>query len=238
MGKISSQGELQMNQTTKDEIMFNDFYNAIKPFTMVDSPRLFSLYKSVLYIVRSGIAGDLVECGVYRGGCCMLMALTLRVLGDTSRSIYLYDTFAGMPEPGEFDEEASGTKIPKEIWAAQQEEDHNRWCYASLEEVKRNLASTGFDPDRLYFVEGKTEDSIPGIVPDKIALLRLDTDWYNSTRHELEHLFPRLSVKGVLLSDDYSHWEGHRKAIDEYLSTFAPSMILKPVSCGAVGVKT
>lgn len=227
-----------MNQTRQDEIMFKDFYQVIKSFTMVDAARLFSLYKSILYIVRAGITGDLVECGVYRGGCCMLMALTLRALGDTSRCIYLYDTFAGMPEPGEFDEEASGTKIPKEIWSAQQEQGHNRWCYASLEEVRRNLASTGFASDRLVFAVGRTEETIPGTVPEKIALLRLDTDWYNSTRHELVHLYPRLSTNGVLLSDDYSHWEGHRKAIDEYLSKFAAPMLLTPVSCGAVGVKT
>lgn len=227
-----------MNQTRQDEIMFKDFYQAIKSFTMVDAPRLFSLYKSVLYIVRAGITGDLVECGVYRGGCCMLMALTLRALGDTSRCIYLYDTFAGMPEPGEFDREASGTKVPKEIWSDQQQQDHNRWCYASLEEVRRNLASTGYASDRLVFAVGRTEETIPGTVPEKIALLRLDTDWYNSTRHELEHLYPRLSANGVLLSDDYGHWEGHRKAIDEYLSSVASPMLLTPVSCGAVGVKT
>jgi len=226
-----------MNQAKLDEILFNDFTKSIQPFTMVDRPRLHSLFKAVQYIVRAGIQGDFVECGVYRGGCCMLMALTLLSLGDTSRKIYLYDTFAGMPEPGALDVSGDENKDAQHIWSEQQQDDHNEWCYAPLDQVQRNLSSTTFPTDRLVFVQGKTEDTIPHTIPEGIALLRLDTDWYNSTRHEMEHLYPKLAPNGVLISDDYAHWAGHRKAIDDYLAEKAAPLLLTPVSCGAIGVK-
>ena len=76
--------------------------------------------------------------------------------------------------------------------------------------------SLGSGPERIHFVEGKVEDTIPAHAPERIALLRLDTDWYESTRHELEHLYPRLSRGGVLIIDDYGHWQGARQAVDEY----------------------
>src|SRR5207344_857055 len=92
------------------------------------------------------------------------------------------------------------------------------WCRAGFDEVVRNLASTGYPSDRLHFIRGRVEDTIPAGAPEKIALLRLDTDWYESTRHELTHLFPRLSTHGVLIIDDYGHWQGARRAVDEYFS--------------------
>jgi O-methyltransferase len=92
-----------------------------------------------------------------------------------------------------------------------------KWCYASLDEVRRNLAATGYDPRNLHFVKGPVENTIPEGAPNEIALLRLDTDWYESTKHELLHLYPRLAPRGVLIIDDYGHWKGSRKATDEYL---------------------
>ena len=80
------------------------------------------------------------------------------------------------------------------------------------------LHGTGYPPERIHFVRGPVEETLPAGAPDEIALLRLDTDWYESTRHELEHLYPRLAAGGVLLVDDYGHWEGARKAVDEYFA--------------------
>jgi O-methyltransferase len=88
---------------------------------------------------------------------------------------------------------------------------------SSLEDVKRVMAATGYEPGKTVFVPGRVEDTIPASAPETIALLRLDTDWYQSTYHELTHLYPRLAVGGVLIIDDYGHWQGARKAVDQYI---------------------
>ena len=88
---------------------------------------------------------------------------------------------------------------------------------ASLEEVQKNMSLTKYPTEKIHFVKGKVEDTIPDKAPEKIAILRLDTDWYESTKHELEYLFPRLIEGGILIIDDYGHFEGSRIAVDEYL---------------------
>jgi hypothetical protein len=80
------------------------------------------------------------------------------------------------------------------------------------------VLSTGYPADRLHLVQGKVEDTLPGAAPARIALLRLDTDWYESTRHELVHLYPRLVPNGVLIIDDYGDWVGAKEAVDEYFA--------------------
>jgi len=92
------------------------------------------------------------------------------------------------------------------------------WCYAGRPDVQANLQSTGYPAALIHYHEGKVEDTIPAALPGAIALLRLDTDWYESTRHELEHLYPLLSPGGPLIIDDYGHWEGARRAVDQYLA--------------------
>ena len=86
----------------------------------------------------------------------------------------------------------------------------------SLEEVRENMASTGYPLERIPLVNGPVERTVPEAAPAAICLLRLDTDWYESTRHELNHLFPRVSPDGVMIIDDYGHWHGVRRAVDEY----------------------
>jgi hypothetical protein len=191
---------------------------AARPYTMTSPERLAALVAAVRYVVRSGVPGDVAECGVWRGGSMMAVALALLAEGDTSRHLYLYDTFAGMPEPTDADRDYEG--VSAEAQLEQPREGMDVWCRASLEDVTANLASTGYPRDRLHFVRGRVEETIPGTAPASLALLRLDTDWYESTRHELEHLYPRLSRKGILILDDYGHWQGARKAVDEY---FAPA---------------
>lgn len=199
----------------------------VSPYTMTSLERRASLLGAVDHLVRHRIAGDIVECGVWRGGSMMAIALALIARGDTSRHLYLYDTFEGMSEPTEHDKALSGELAKTQL--DRTERDHPLWAVASLEDVKANLAATGYPAERIHYVRGKVEDTIPGTLPGRIALLRLDTDWYESTRHELQHLYPLLAKNGVLVIDDYGHWQGARRAVDEYFARTAQPVFLHRV---------
>jgi O-methyltransferase len=194
-------------------------FQRVRDFTATSTERLAGLVSGIEYIVENRIPGAFVECGVWRGGSMMAAALTLMRLGDTSRDLYLFDTFEGMSAPTEADVMFDGQRaedILKEKPPA--EGFGNYWCVARIDEVKRNLISTGYPSERLHFIKGKVEETIPHQAPAEIALLRLDTDWYESTAHELDQLYPRLIRNGVLIIDDYGHWLGARKAVDEYFA--------------------
>jgi hypothetical protein len=209
---------------------FLRIYNKCKRFTMTSNERMQALHKSVVGIVNSKIPGDLVECGVWKGGSAMLMALTLLELNETSRKIYLYDTFTGMPTPTDDDYRVGDrSALAKNQW-------RKDWCFSPLSEVKKNMALTRYPKNKLIFVKGKVEKTIPRIIPSKIALLRLDTDWYESTKHELIYLFPLVSKNGVLIIDDYGYWAGSKKATDEYFIN-KPMVIKRIDDTGIIGVK-
>jgi O-methyltransferase len=196
----------------------------VAPFTMTSPERIVALRDAVRHICRHSIAGDIVECGVWRGGSMMAVALSLLELGQR-RTLHLFDTFAGMPPPGELDRDIDGTAAAG-LLAAEDRRTGDTWALSPLEDVRANLRSTGYPEERLRFVPGRVEETIPRHAPDAIAILRLDTDWYESTRHELEQLFPRLAVGGVLIIDDYGHWQGARRAVDEYLAATGVRLFL------------
>jgi len=204
-----------------------DIVAQVAPFTMTGIERRASLIGAVDHVVKHGIAGDIVECGVWRGGSMMTVALALMARGDTSRHLYLFDTFEGMSEPTGEDRSVSGESAEAQL--ARTSRDHPVWAVAGLDDVQANLWSTGYPRERIHFVRGKVEDTIPATLPQRIALLRLDTDWYESTRHELQHLYPKLSRHGVLLIDDYGHWQGARLAVDEYFAQSAEPVFLHRV---------
>ena len=190
---------------------------AVRPYTLTNVLRINALVTAVQYVVQNGIDGAFVECGVWKGGSSMAMALTLQKLGMENREIYLYDTFTGMSAPTAIDV-AIDEAVANRLFEENKESDSaSGWWSSPVNEVRENLSRTGYREDKLHFVEGKVEDTIPGTIPEEIALLRLDTDWYESTRHEMMHLFPRLKKGGVLIVDDYGHWLGARKAVDEYI---------------------
>jgi hypothetical protein len=188
----------------------------VKTFTLTSVPRIATLLNAVHYISASKIPGDIAECGVWRGGSMMAVALALQAHLDTGRDLYLYDTFEGMSEPTRHDRSHDGVAAERQL--DETARGTGVWCRATLEDVRANMLSTGYPGERIHLIKGKVEDTIPGTLPRQLALLRLDTDWYESTKHELTHLFPLLHPNGVLLLDDYGHWLGARKAVDEYFS--------------------
>ena len=206
---------------------FLDLYELCREATMTSIERMHALWTATRYVAANGIPGALVECGVWRGGSVMLMAATLLRCGDTAREIWLYDTFDGMTEPGGDDVQAMSGRAAAEILRERaRTPDDPFWGISPREVVEHNLRRTGYPFERFRFVEGDVAVTIPASAPAGIALLRLDTDWYASTRHELAHLYPRLHSGGVLIVDDYGYWRGARKATDELLETLAPRPLL------------
>ena len=199
----------------------------VDPFTMTSPARRASLIGAIDHVVRHGIEGAIVECGVWRGGSMMAAALALMARGDTSRDLWLYDTFEGMSAPTAADASHRGESAEAQL--ARTRRGTGVWCEAGIADVRANLASTGYPAERIHFVEGKVEDTIPASLPGATAVLRLDTDWYESTRHELLHLYPLLAGHGVLVIDDYGHWQGARKAVDEYFAASATPAFLHRV---------
>lgn len=198
-----------------------EIIRACRPYSMASQERILAVINAVDYVIKAGIPGGFVECGVYKGGCSMAAAMTYRRAGRTDVPLRLFDTFEGMPEATEDDfYQKDGT--PAEAMFP----DGEAWCYASDAEVRTNMERTGYPMDRVTLVKGKVEDTIPAASPDRIAVLRLDTDWYSSTRHEMEHLYPLLSPGGVLIIDDYGHWSGSQKAVDEYLAAHGIHLLL------------
>ncbi len=212
-----------------------EIWRCVQPFTMTSFERVAAAVGAVEHVVAGGVAGDIVECGVWRGGSMMAMALALLRCGDSSRMLFLYDTFAGMTQPAARDVRFDGA--PACDLLASSPRDADVWGIAPIDEVRRNLASTRYPAERIRFVSGPVEQTIPRVVPDTIAILRLDTDWYSSTWHELVHLYPRVSVRGVVIIDDYGHWRGSREATDEYFA-FDGAPCLRPIDyTGVVAVK-
>lgn len=210
---------------------------AVAPYTMTSAEKIYALIRAVEYVVRSRIAGAVVECGVWKGGSMMAAARTLLQLGETTRALYLFDTFEGMPEPDEVDRSYRGESAAQ-LLGSQDPESSWVWAKGPLDSVKQAMARSAYPAAMITYVKGRVEDTIPLQGPDTIALLRLDTDWYSSTRHELVHLYPRLVPGGVLILDDYGHREGARRAVDEYFSAAGISLLLHRIDySGRIAVK-
>jgi hypothetical protein len=214
-------------------------WEAVRPFTMTSFARVLANIRATEYVVRSRIPGAFVECGVWRGGSTMAMARTLAQLGD-ARDLWLFDTFAGMTPATDKDRTYTGESA--ESLLETESRDGHVWAIASLEDVQRNVGTLRYPSDRVRYVQGPVESTIPGQTPRDIALLRLDTDWYESTLHELRHLYPRLAPGGILIIDDYGHWSGAKQAVDEYFagtSTFlhridyTGRLVVKPLVAGS-----
>lgn len=218
---------------------FIPIYELCKPATMTSPERMYALYKAVEYIVDANIPGDLAECGVWRGGSVMVMAATLAAKGCRNRRIWLYDTFAGMTAPGADDVDYAGRDAAALLNEQAKSQESLIWGLAPIEIVRANLAKVPYPPEMFNFVQGPVEQTIPGAIPSQLAILRLDTDWYESTKHELVHLYPRLASRGVLCIDDYGYWRGSRKAVDEYFASGHTPILLNRIDdTGRIGIKS
>jgi O-methyltransferase len=221
------------------EAVDSALWHRVKPFTMTTPERVYGLRKNVHHVLKHNIRGDFVECGCWKGGSAMVMALSAIEAGDTSRHIHLFDTFeAGWPPGGEEDITMFG-ETADELWekaVASGQTPESLFCRAA--DVRRAMTETGYPEANVHLIAGRVEDTVPAQAPEQISILRLDTDWFESTRHEWEHLFPRVSSGGIVIIDDYGCFKGARKATDEYLARLSKPMALHRLdSTCRVGVK-
>lgn len=207
------------------------------PYTMTGPEKQYALHNAVRWVIETDRPGAFVECGVWKGGSIMMIAATLKMLGITDRDIYLYDTFEGMTPPTEADVDWKGNKVSDLL--AESEKDAAIWACSALDEVRDNLSKTGYPMERFKFIKGDVLGTIPKFMPDEICLLRLDTDWYESVKHGLVHLFPRLLKGGVLILDDYGWYKGARKAVDEYFGDLPEQYLMHRIDhSGRLIIKT
>ena len=214
--------------------------HSVGGWTNTSHDRRMALIRATKHIVRHNIPGCFVECGVGRGGSSLAIMKTVLNVGGVPRDIYLYDTYEGMPQPGPEDIDFASKPAGKRF--VQFKLSHNkgtRWWNIPVERVKQIIyVKTHYPRDKIHFVVGKVEDTIPDQAPKQISLLRLDTDWYESTKHELTHLYPRLVSGGIILIDDYGYWKGVGKAVDEYFAEIPDPILFHAIDyTGRIAVK-
>jgi hypothetical protein len=207
----------------------------VGPRTMTSHQKLYALIVATRHVARRQLPGAIVECGVWRGGSMQAIALTLLELDERERDLHLFDTFEGMPEPTAEDRRRDGA--PARELLESHDRDTKLWAVAGLDDVRAGMADTGYPSEHVHFHVGRVEETIPADAPGEIALLRLDTDWYQSTLHELEHLYDRVPSGGVILFDDYEYWEGARQAVDEFVERRGLGLLLAPMGSGRIAVK-
>ncbi|MDO8431599.1 MAG: TylF/MycF/NovP-related O-methyltransferase [Candidatus Binatus sp.] len=230
---VSPVSELQIDSCFgyDEEAAIKRAASMVMNHTMVSFHRLASLWAQVRYLDRYSLAGSMVECGVWKGGAAGLMALAhLHDRSRADRDLHLFDSWEGLPEPrAERDGQraldyasghASGALKPI------------GQCVSSMQEVSDLLESKiGYPRDLLHYHKGWFQETLAagGASLGEISLLRLDGDWYDSTKICLEELYPRVTKHGVVVIDDYGHWAGCRTAVDEFIATLAAPIILHRV---------
>jgi len=203
------------------EPQFLTLYEQCHQYTTTSWQVLYALYKSIQYIVTNRISGDVVQCGALRGGSMKLVAQVLLSLADTQRTFFLYPAGAHLPDrgvhlgPSRNKTENNGPKEAERPYLAAG--------------IRETVATSGYPMEKLKLVKGGVEQTLLGTIPDRIALLRFDAVWYSSIKHEIEHLYPRLSPQGVLIIDDYGNDQDTRRAIDEYLSKIEKKPLLQRI---------
>ena len=183
---------------------------------------------AINYILSNNIEGVIIECGVESGKFEHIWINELMKHGAV-RDIYLYDTFGGLTKPSEYDYTCDGARLysmtSNQVLNRWEKniinKKLNKWCYTPLEKVKARLESTGYPKERLHYIVGDVMETLKDktTIPEKIAILLLDTDWYESSKFELEQMYDNVVPGGVIIFDDYYHWDGQRRATDDFFAS-------------------
>ncbi|MGZ3924476.1 MAG: TylF/MycF/NovP-related O-methyltransferase [Flavisolibacter sp.] len=234
---------IKLNKAKQWPVDFEDIHKRIiekvQPFTMTEQGRIFGLIEAVRYLAKNRIKGDIVECGVWRGGSMLAIADLLVEMGDIEHDLFLFDTFEGMPAPSEKDVSYTNKTANELLLPNVDKTEDLIWAYSSLDAVKETMSLSDYPKEKIHYVQGKVEDTLPTDLLGEICLLRLDTDWYESTKHELIHLYPKLVKGGIIIIDDYGFWKGARKAVDEYFTEQNIPLLLNRLDeTGRIAIKT
>jgi O-methyltransferase len=174
--------------------------------TMIGLKRLDNLQYCITEVLRKNIPGDLIEAGVWRGGATIFMRAVLKAYGDRTRSVWVADSFAGLPRPdGRYQQDAGDPH-----WTFQ------NVLGVPLEEVKANFARYGLLDEQVHFLAGWFKDTLPTAAISQLAVLRCDGDMYSSTMDALQNLYPRLSPGGYAIVDDYGAVPACKQAVDDF----------------------
>lgn len=214
-------------------------YIRLHQLSMVSDERLFATILACKHVITEGIPGDFVECGVFKGGNAIIAKMMFDAYGE-ARNVWLFDTFRGMTKPSSLDIETATGKETLSIHQSMDRGDHNEWVFCPIEQVRSNFATAGLLDDQVRFVSGDVLETLTrDVLPQTVSVLRLDTDWYASTKIELEVLYPRLSQGGVLIIDDYGCFRGAQKATDEYFTAQGNRPLLNYTDyTGRIGIKS
>ncbi|MBF2066007.1 MAG: class I SAM-dependent methyltransferase [Calothrix sp. C42_A2020_038] len=205
--------------TESFELKIQEIIRKMRPYSMVPDSGVKFLIRAVKYVIDKNIDGDFVECGVWHGGCSAAMKLTQLALNAKPRLLHMFDSYQGLPPVQPIDGPMANA------WQANVNGPiYYDNCTASLESVQQNFQKLGILNDDVKFHQGWFEDTIPDFAKNnqnlKIAVLRLDGDWYTSTKVCIENLYPLVSDQGVIIIDDYYAWDGCALAIHEFLATY------------------
>jgi O-methyltransferase len=226
-----STSSMQFPELSKEELRFiRNVHSSSITFTSFES--LSTLAICCKHINSAKIDGDFVEAGVWRGGSSIVAK---RMLGE-NRTFHLFDTYNGMTAPSVKDARIEGGSPESTLqkWKESISGDSSSWDFATLEEVKRNFSRFNLLDSSIRFIVGDVRKTLlEKYIPEKIAVLRLDTDFYDSTLIEMQTLWPRLVSGGILILDDYGHWEGAKVAVDEYFQSNGNANVLMiPIAGG------
>lgn len=194
-----------IRQTRRDAQLEGRYWPA-NAETMIGLKRLDNLQRCIVDVLERGVAGDLIECGAWRGGATILMRAVLKAYGDTERAVWVADSFEGLPKPD-----------PK-LYPADKGDRH--WSYGqlavSLEQVRENFAKYGLLDDQVRFLRGWFRDTLATAPISRLAVLRIDADMYQSTMEALVFLYPKVSVGGYVIVDDYGAVPACKRAVDDF----------------------